>query len=89
MSFTAKVVATGEFFQATTDLGPAKDHYRDAHLPIEPKTFYLGHQFPGSQVATSQDVALTKIRFTKVVSVTFLGAELEVVTGDVRLIPVH
>ncbi|MGD0446254.1 MAG: hypothetical protein ABSA39_20155 [Edaphobacter sp.] len=84
MSFTAKVIATSEFFDVTTDLGPAKDRNRDAHPPLDPNTFYLGHYFPNSKSGSSQYV-----EFSEVTSKIFKGDELEEVTGDIRLIPLR
>ncbi len=89
MSFTAKIKATGEFFQATTDLGAAKDVYRDAHLPILPDTYYLGHLFTGTQIEPIQDLGLTKIQYKTVTSGTFRGIELEYLPEEIRLLPVH
>ena len=84
MSFTAKVIATGEFFHAAADLGPNRDRNRDAHLPIEPETFYSGNFFPGSSSGSSQYVEYSETR-----SAVFQGNELEYVLGDIRLVPVR
>lgn len=84
MSFTAKLIATNEFFDATTDLGSEKDRNLDAHSPLDPNTFYLGHHFPGSTSSSSQYVY-----FSQVASKIFRGDELEEVFGDIRLIPVR
>jgi hypothetical protein len=82
MSIKTKVKKSGEFFLATTDLGANKDRIRDAHSPIDPDTYYVGHHFPESAVGGSPFV-----EFAEAKSATFRGIDLEEDTGDVILVP--
>jgi hypothetical protein len=84
MSFTAKVKATNEFFQATTDFGIDGKSSRDAHSPLDPGRTYGGHHFPGSIVGTSQYV-----EYSEAETAVFPGTELEEVYGDIRLVPMR
>jgi hypothetical protein len=84
MSFTAKVIATGEFFWATTDLGPGKEVFHDAQLPLDKSVFYEGFLYPGSIAGASMYVDQSTAK-----AKTFSGSELEEVQGNVRLKPVH
>jgi hypothetical protein len=47
MSFLTTVKATGELFDAATDLGADKNLSQDPHLPLEATKFYAGHHFKG------------------------------------------
>ncbi len=81
MSIKTKVKKTGEFFQATTNVGPNKDIDRDAFPPLDSNTFYAGHLFPGSIVGSSQYV-----EFTEAVLAVIHGSELEEDTGGLLLV---
>jgi hypothetical protein len=81
MSFTAKVKATNELFQATTDFGTDGKSYRDAH-DLQSDHIYRGHYFPGSVVGSSQ-----YIEYSEAKTEVFPGHELEEVHGDIRLVP--
>jgi hypothetical protein len=48
MSFVTMVKATGELFDAITDLGVDKKLTGDAQLPLQPMSFYEGNQLKGS-----------------------------------------
>jgi hypothetical protein len=84
MSFTAKVKATNELFQATTDFGTDGKSHRDAHLPLQSEHIYGGHHFLGSVVGTSHYV-----EFSEAETAVFPGSKLEEVYGDIRLVPVR
>jgi hypothetical protein len=84
MSFTAKVIATGEFFWATTDIGAEKGRFRDAHLPLDKTIYYMGNFLPGSLVGRS-----FYVEFSESETATYHGSELDEVPGDIRLIPVR
>jgi hypothetical protein len=47
MSFLTTVKATGELFDAITDLGVDKKLTGDAQLPLQPISFYAGHHLKG------------------------------------------
>jgi len=81
VSIKTKVRQTGEFFQATTNMGPNKNIDRDAFSPLDSNTFYAGHLFPGSVVGSSQYV-----EFSEAVLKVFHGSELEEDTGDLLLV---
>jgi hypothetical protein len=78
MSFLTMVKATGELFDATTDLGADKNLSQDAHLPLEAARFYAGHHFKGS--IPNPEV----VRFEDAVYAVFRGDELEEHPGKVR-----
>jgi hypothetical protein len=83
MTIAAKVVKTGEFFQATAiieDDGVQRDTYR----PLEPTKQYRGSLFPGTCVGSSKN-----IEYSEVTHATFWGSDLEEVPSDIRLIPVR
>lgn len=80
MSFTARVIATGELFWPTTDLGPDQDRFHDAYPPLEPLTFYRGHFFPETILDGSGVV-----RYRTVTSEVYRGDDLEIISGDLRL----
>jgi hypothetical protein len=80
MSFLTRVKATGELFDATTDLGVDKTISRDAHLPLEATKFYEGHRLVGS--VPNPYI----IRFDQAVYAVFRGDELQVYPGEVRLL---
>jgi hypothetical protein len=84
MGFTAKVIATGEFFWATADLGAEKERFRDTQLPLDKTIYYMGNLLPGSLVGNS-----FYVEFSDVETATFHGSELEEVPGDIRLMPSH
>jgi len=48
MSFLTTVKATGELFDAITDLGVDKKLTGDAQLPLQPMNFYDGNHLKGS-----------------------------------------
>jgi hypothetical protein len=81
MSIKTKVKKTGEFFLATTNLGPNKDICRDAHAPLDLHTNYAGHYFPESKVGASPYV-----EFGEAKSAIFRGADLEEDDSDLMLI---
>jgi hypothetical protein len=83
MTIAAKVVKTGEFFQATAIIED-DGIQRDTHQPLEPTKQYRGSLFPGTHVGASKT-----IKFSEVTHATFLGSDLEEVPGDIRLIPVR
>jgi hypothetical protein len=78
MSFQTTVKATGELFDAATDLGAAKNLSQDPHPPLEATKFYAGHHFKGS-VPDPQ-----KVRFEDAVYAVFRGDELEVHANELR-----
>jgi hypothetical protein len=47
MSFLTTVRATGELFDAITDLGADKKLTGDAQFPLQPMSFYEGHYLRG------------------------------------------
>jgi hypothetical protein len=81
---SAKVIATGELFTATTDFGTNEQSYHDAHSPLQADHLYGGHLFPESNVGTSQYV-----EFSEAKSAMFHGSELDEDIGDIRLVPFH
>lgn len=84
MSFTTKVKKTGELFDATTDLGPDRSIYRDAHSPLDPNTTYAGHLFVGAYPGNSPFVEFAEAEFT-----VFRGDELEEFYAELRLVPLR
>jgi hypothetical protein len=48
MSFLTTVRATGELFDAITDLGADKKLTGDAQFPLQPMSFYEGYHLKGS-----------------------------------------
>jgi hypothetical protein len=80
MSFLTTIRATGELFDATTDLGADKKNYRDAHLPLKGPTFYAGHHLVGS--VPNPGI----VQFDKAEYAVFRGDDLEEYPGEVRLL---
>lgn len=83
MTIAAKVIKTGEFFQATAVIG-ADGIQRDAFRPLEPTKKYRGSLFPGTLAGSSKN-----LEFSEVTHAVFFGSELQEVPGDIRLLPVH
>lgn len=72
MSFTAKVKATGQLFDVTTDLGQDGALYRDAHRPLQKGTLYAGHLFDAFPKSGSD-----LVKFSKAEWAIFCEDELE------------
>ena len=70
--FTTRVKATGQLFDATTDLGPDESLYRDASRPLKKDTKYAGHLFDAFPKTGAEG-----IKFSKAEWHVFLGDELE------------
>jgi hypothetical protein len=84
MSFSAKVIATGELFLASTDMGPDKKRFRDAHSPLNKAIYYMGNLLPGSLVGNS-----FYVEYSGAETAVYHGSELEEVDGDIRLMPIQ
>jgi hypothetical protein len=78
MSFLTTVKATGELFDAATDLGADKNLSQEPHLPLEATKFYAGHHFKGS-IPNPETV-----RFEDAVYAVFRGDELELHPDKLR-----
>jgi len=87
MSFTAKVKATGQLFQATTVFGTDGTLGRDAY-ELHNGESYAGHLFVGPQVSESAELA--EFEFTKADWATFKAEELENIdVKHIKLYPLH
>ena len=69
---TTRVKATGQLFDATTDLGADESMYRDASRPLQTDTKYAGHLFDAFP-KTGADT----VKFSKAEWHIFRGDELE------------
>ena len=86
MSFTAKLVATGEFFDAHTDLGPDQDRDLIANLPIQQQNFYRGRFYPGSYSLPQGPNNAECGRYSKFCEKILQGNELEPVLPPSALV---
>jgi hypothetical protein len=82
MSFSAIVKKTGQFFDATNEVGPTGGIGRDAH-DLEPGKSYMGHLFDAYPTPES-----TTVRFSKAEWAIFPADELrEFDVPSVTLVP--
>jgi len=82
MSFSAIVKSTGQFFDATNEVGPNGGLGRDAH-ELEPGKSYMGHLFDAYPTAER-----TTVRYSKAEWAVFPAGALELLAvSTVTLVP--
>jgi hypothetical protein len=82
MSFSAIVKSTGQFFDATNEVGPNGGLGRDAH-ELEPGKSYMGHLFDAYPTAERTTVTYSKAEWA-----AFPAEDLEQLeVASVTLVP--
>lgn len=85
MSFTAKVKATADLFQATNEWEENEFIGRDAHEPVEGHV-YFGHHFIAASLVKKPD-GRAVYTYASLEFATFKAEELDVLSGyDIRLL---
>jgi hypothetical protein len=86
MTIAAKVLKTGEFFQATAIIED-DGVQRDTHRPLQSTKHYRGSLFPGTRVGNSKNIEYSEVNLLINVQGLLEGKRLRKLALKARLSP--